>query len=110
MLHLALEVYLLHMNVMGKAEAPASAETPQVADGAVAVEIPKDTSAKGGIPTKPPKRLPKPNKEEMEAKVSVLHEMVTLVTRARIDYINSIVLGKSRQSEYPKLIQLKENY
>ena len=91
---------------MGEPEAPAPVEEPQVADGAVAVEISEGANAKGEGPTKPPKRLPKPNKEEMVAKANVLHETIK-ARKARIEEINSIITGKNRQSESPELVQLK---
>ena len=77
-----------------------------MADGAVAVEISEGANAKGEASTKPPKRLPKPNKEEMVAKANVLHETIK-ARKARIEEINSIISGKNRQSESPELVQLK---
>ena len=100
------EVSLIHIHAMGEAEAPAPVEEPQVADGAVAVEISEGANAKGEGPSKPPKRLPKPNKEEMLAKANVLHETIK-ARKARIEEINSIISGKNRQSESPELVQLK---
>lgn len=90
---------------MGEVEAPAPVEGPQVSDGAVAVEI-SEGANKGELPSKPPKRLPKPNKEEMVAKANVLHETIK-ARKARIEEINSIISGKNRQSESPELVQLK---
>ena len=100
------EVSLIHIHAMGEPEAPAPVEEPQVADGAVAVEISEGANGKGEGPAKPPKRLPKPNKEEMVAKANVLHETIK-ARKARIEEINSIISGKNRQSESPELVQLK---
>ena len=93
---------------MVDAEVPA-AEAPEVVDGAVdgAVEITEGAAAKPDAPLKAPKRLPKPNKEEMVGQTTALHETIK-ARKARIEEINSIISGKKSQAEGPELVQLKK--
>ena len=93
---------------MVEAEAPSAVEEPQQeADGKV--EISQSAEAppgSGESPLKPPKRLPKPDKDMYKQKEEAMHSTIKL-RKARILEINNLLDGKRNQADSPQLVALK---
>ena len=93
---------------MVEAEAPSAAEEPQQeADGKVEISQSAEApTSPGEMSLKPPKRLPKPDRDMYKQKEEAMHSTIKL-RKARILEINNLLDGKRNQADSPQLVALK---